>query len=245
MTIYVTGDTHGFRDIKKLNSRSFIKGKNLTKEDYVVICGDFGLLWTTDPKNQVYKEHKFWLEWLTNKQWTTLVVDGNHENMDMFAELEVVNKFGGAVGKYNDSIFHLRRGEIYDIDDKKILTMGGATSVDKEWRLRNEAKYGKTWWEGELWSRDQEDNCFNNLKNSNFKVDYVLSHTAPISVINDMFVSNWAFSQKIEDPVSKLFEFIYKNYKLEFKKWYFGHFHEDKTSGKFTCLFDSIKKLGE
>ena len=43
--IYVTGDIHLNIDIQKLNSKNFSAGKNLTKNDYVIICGDVGLTW--------------------------------------------------------------------------------------------------------------------------------------------------------------------------------------------------------
>lgn len=41
--IYVTGDTHANIDIEKLNTTKFPQQKNLTKDDYLIICGDFGL----------------------------------------------------------------------------------------------------------------------------------------------------------------------------------------------------------
>ena len=69
--IYITGDTHIPIDIKKLNTKNFSEQKTLTKEDYVIICGDFGGVW--NGKN----EEKYWLNWLKNKNFTTLFIDGN------------------------------------------------------------------------------------------------------------------------------------------------------------------------
>ena len=43
--IYVTGDTHANIDIEKLNTTKFPQQKTLTKDDYLIICGDFGF-WT-------------------------------------------------------------------------------------------------------------------------------------------------------------------------------------------------------
>lgn len=45
MAVFITGDTHCPIDIKKLNFKNFPQGKNLTKDDYVIICGDFGGVW--------------------------------------------------------------------------------------------------------------------------------------------------------------------------------------------------------
>ena len=56
--IFITGDTHGNIDIKKLNSRMFPEQKTLAKSDFVIIAGDFGLIW--DDSN----ECKYWIKWL-------------------------------------------------------------------------------------------------------------------------------------------------------------------------------------
>ena len=63
--IYVTGDTHGNIDIHKFNTTIFPEGKTLTKDDYVIVCGDFGLVWNNDA------EDKWWQKWLEKvcKKW--------------------------------------------------------------------------------------------------------------------------------------------------------------------------------
>jgi len=76
MKVFITGDTHIPHDIHKLNSRNFPKGKSLTKDDVVIVLGDFGLLWNNIPD----KEELWWTNWLNSQPWTTLFVDGNHEN---------------------------------------------------------------------------------------------------------------------------------------------------------------------
>ena len=75
--IYVTGDTHANIDIEKLNTTKFPQQKNLTKDDYLIICGDFGLCWDGS------RREMWWQDWLTAKNFTTLWIDGNHENFDM------------------------------------------------------------------------------------------------------------------------------------------------------------------
>lgn len=68
--IFITGDIHAYLDISKLDDDNFLEGKKLTKDDYVIICGDFGLVWNNSPL-----EYQ-WRDWLKNKPWTTLFVDG-------------------------------------------------------------------------------------------------------------------------------------------------------------------------
>lgn len=43
--IFVTGDTHGDFDINKLNKQNFAVQEQLTKDDYLIIVGDFGACW--------------------------------------------------------------------------------------------------------------------------------------------------------------------------------------------------------
>ena len=68
--IYAVGDTHGDIDLYKLNSKFFREGKKLTKNDYVIVCGDFGAIWDGG-KSDAYLQ-----KWYTSKPWTTLFVDG-------------------------------------------------------------------------------------------------------------------------------------------------------------------------
>ena len=111
--IYLTGDTHIPVDIQKLSAKRFPQQKEMTKKDYVIICGDFGGVW--DGSN----EEKYWIKWLKNKNFTTLFIDGNHENFDMLYSFPIVELCGGTAHKIDNGIYHLIRGEAYTIDGKK------------------------------------------------------------------------------------------------------------------------------
>ena len=56
MAIYITGDTHG--GFQRFGSRYFPQQKNMGREDYLIVTGDFGGLWDGGPKDQ------YWLDWL-------------------------------------------------------------------------------------------------------------------------------------------------------------------------------------
>ena len=128
--IHITGDIHGTISVnKRLNTRNFPQQKQLTKNDYVIIAGDFGLIWDGS------KEDQYWLKWLNKtKPFTTLFIDGNHENFDLLEEYPVEIWNGGKVHRINDSVIHLMRGQVFEIEGKKIFTFGGAASHDKEYR---------------------------------------------------------------------------------------------------------------
>ena len=123
--IYITGDCHS--DFTRFSTKKFPVQKDMTKNDYVIICGDFGGVW-----NYMYENtsEKYWLDWLNDKNFTTLFVDGNHENFTRLYEYPIKQWCGGKVHKIRDSVFHLMRGEIYNIDGKKFFTFGGASSHD-------------------------------------------------------------------------------------------------------------------
>ena len=80
--IYAVGDTHGDIDLYKLNSKFFREGKKLTKDDYVIICGDFGsgfpVIANCDFGGVWDKGEydKYIQNWYNERPWTTLFVDG-------------------------------------------------------------------------------------------------------------------------------------------------------------------------
>ena len=113
--IYVTGDTHGDW-VSRLSTDAFPEQKEMTKEDYVIVCGDFGI-WN-DTKQERYN-----LDWLEDKPFTTLFVDGNHENFDRLYAMPVSEWHGGKVHEIRPSVLHLMRGEIFEIEDKSFFVM--------------------------------------------------------------------------------------------------------------------------
>lgn len=76
--IYITGDTHGSFS-RRLNVKNFPEQKEMTKDDYVIICGDFGGVWDIGWES---KSEKHWLDWFEERNYTLLFIDGNHENFD-------------------------------------------------------------------------------------------------------------------------------------------------------------------
>ncbi|HDI3121652.1 metallophosphoesterase [Clostridium botulinum] len=228
--IYITGDTHFPNDIEKLNELNFPECKNLTKDDYVIICGDFGAIWNNS------KQELYWRELLQNKPWTTLFIDGNHENFDLLYKFPIEDKFGGKVHKINDSVYHLMRGQVFNINGLKFWTMGGATSTDKENRQEH-----ISWWKEEIPDSNEMREGLDNLEKHNNKVDYILTHTCSSSTLKDI-TEIFGFQPKPEEDLNKYFEIIEEN--VDFKHWYFGHFHEDiEIDEKHTLVFEKIYKL--
>lgn len=254
--IYITGDCHG--TFHKLKSREFPEQREMTKSDIVIICGDFGAVWDR-PESP---DDRYWLDWLNDKKFTTVFVDGNHENFDMLNnDFETVDFHGGKAHKIRDSIYHLMRGEIFEFEGLKFLAFGGASSHDisggilsrddfnseidykrtlKQWKKESRLfrENHVSWWAEELPSDDEYRNAEENLKKADYKVDYVISHCAPQSVVNSIYTYHKEESNRLTlyfDELSK---------RLTFKKWYFGHYHNDKQiDDKFILLYDKIERI--
>ena len=225
--IYITGDTHIPIDIKKLKE-NFYEEILLKKNDYLIICGDFGGVWA---ENDTEREEI--LLWLNQRRYTTLFIDGNHENFDLLNKYEVIEWNGGKIHRIKSSILHLMRGQVYNIDNKKIFTFGGGASADKLDRI-----IGESWWEEEIPSKKEMKIGLKNLKKNKYKIDYIITHVPPKS-IRENFYDN-----KDEEKFSKYLEKIKKN--CEYKMWYFGHIHKDiDIDDKHTLIFNNIININK
>jgi len=231
LSVWVTGDTHIPYDIKKLSSKMFPEGKGLKKDDYLIQLGDFGLLWSNKPDST----EKYWTKWLNEKPWTTLFIDGNHENHDRLNRLPEVEMFNGTVGKVSDSIYHLKRGQVYEICGKTFFTMGGALSIDKEHRT-----LGISWWREERPSHLEMDNAFENLDRYDNKVDFMISHTLPKSFMGEFKFPIWQ-GAKWHDYTCDFLEEIHQ--RIEYEKGYCGHWHRDVDVGKYKILYQTVEQI--
>lgn len=233
----VTGDVHGSYDIHKLSAHSFKYNDfdpPLTKEDYLVICGDFGLVWDWCGEN---KEERYWLDWLEEKPWTTLFVDGNHECFPRLNEFPVEQWNGGKIHRISDSIFHLMRGQVFNIDGTTLFVCGGANSHDTQYRTE-----GKSWWSQEIPSFCEREEALANLAANDWKVDYVITHDTPTDIAR-MILHGWEIYDR---PLNEYTDWLQEIAdKLEFKQWFFGHYHQDKEllDGKYQAMYYDIVML--
>lgn len=229
MGVYVTGDTHGTKYLAKILPKNLEKYE---KGDIIFITGDFGLIYRC--ANEELEEK--YLRVLNESGLVFCFIDGDRENYDRLAKYPVTQWNGGKVHKIKENIYHLLRGEIYTVDDKKILCLGGASTVFKERTIEH-----RTWWKEENISEADINNALYNLKLRNMKVDYILTHTCPLNA-GFMIQEDEIDALKLQDENCLKLEKIYEN--AEFKKWCFGHFHKDiELDDKFTCVFQSVIKI--
>ncbi len=231
--IYVTGDIHGGIDLRKLLDKRFRK---LTKDDYILICGDFGLVYNW--KRESGKEKK-WLKWFEKMPWTTIFVDGNHECFPRLYSYPEVDFHGGKAHQIRSNIFHLMRGYIFEIEGNTFFTMGGAQSHDRGPVVGDTKQVqGRFWWPEEIPSEEEMQFGRENLAKVGNHVDYVITHCLPTHE------QHWVRDDFKPDPITEYFEQLKKE--ITFTHWYCGHYHTDlDLGGNMTVLFNRVIELGE
>lgn len=224
--IYLTGDTHGTIEIGKLSRANLaVERVEPGEGDFVIILGDFGLVFAPDGQSA---EERWWLKWLDEKPWTTLFIDGNHENFARLNALPEEEWRGGRVHRVSESVLHLMRAQIFEIDGRSFFTMGGAASHDRQFR-----KEGRSWWPEELPSEEELARADAALDGCGRRVDYVLTHCAPTLVqgrINPTFLPDrlTEYLQHVRDTTA-------------FHRWYFGHYHVDREyDDGFIALYNCV-----
>ena len=233
--IFITGDTHGDEDFHKLNNKRFPIQKELSKDDYIIIAGDFGVIWNSTSSELLSRQDKYLLNWYNQKNYTTLWIDGNHENHCVLNQFPIEIWNGGKIHKISDSVIHLMRGQVYNINEKTFFTMGGADSVDKYLRVEN-----VSWWSEEMPSYEEYQEAMNNLEKVNFKVDYVITHCCGTQLLPRIYDTQHSRT----DELTQFLWHLEKDFGLQFKHWYFGHHHQDiEIDDKHTCLYNNIVEV--
>ena len=193
------------------------------------------------------------LNWLEERNFTTLFVDGNHENYDSLNTYSVSEWHGGKVHFIKPSVIHLMRGQIFNIEYRTFFTFGGARSHDikdgileiddpriKSWRKNPDKMYRinhVSWWEEEMPNEEEMAEGRENLELAGNKVDFIITHCAPSST---QAILSGGFYEP--DKLTKYLESIKCG--VDYKYWLFGHYHIDKSvTSKDICLFEQIVRI--
>lgn len=256
--IYITGDCHS--DFHRFSSDIFYEQKEMTKDDVVIIAGDFGGVWYNEENERTkihLKSENYWLDWLNNKPFTTVFVCGNHENFDKLYSYPIKEWHGGKVHEIRPNVLHLMRGEIFEIEDLKFFAFGGASShdikdgiiemdedgkwIEKARKMDREYKMFRinklSWWEQELPTTEEMQNGIYNLEKAGNRVDYIISHSPSASVI--ALLGHGLYKQ---DKLTEYLENVRAT--TEYKKMFSGHMHVDRQiNEKDILLFEQIIRI--
>ena len=196
------------------------------------------------------------LDWLDSQPFTTLFVSGNHENYDRLDAYPVEEWNGGKIQRIRPSIIHLMRGQVYLIDGKKIFSFGGASSQDirdgilelddplyKEKKMELDREYRSyrvnhlSWWERELPSAEEMEEGKTNLQEHNNEVDFMVTHCCAAST---QILINPTYGKP--DYLAKYFEELRQM--VKFKKWFFGHYHENRNiTAEEILIYEQIIRI--
>lgn len=250
--VYITGDCHA--NYSKFSMQNFPEQKEMTHDDFVIICGDFGI-WDDSARE------RWCLSWLDQKPFTTLFVDGNHENFDRLYsnEFETVDFHGGKAHRVRGNIYHLMRGYIFDLCGKTFFAFGGASSHDIQHGILDRADFesddafkrayadwyysGKmfrvnhvSWWKEEMPSDEEIQFGIGNLLARNNEVDFIVTHCCS-NYTQGLLSTDYGF-----DKLTTAFNAIEND--VRFKKWYFGHYHRDVAlDDKHILMYDDIVRI--
>lgn len=205
----IVGDIHG--EFRELVWNITQKG---LKDTAFIVAGDFGLgFYKRGYYDTVYLKIK---DRLSKNGNCILGVRGNHDNPEYFdpesEELFIDYPEFKALPDYTRLYW----------GDREILVIGGATSVDKTWRIKEESKSGnKLWWENERPLKD--------LSRINLKEDIIISHECPLCLgpvlVRDNMMDLDTYHNILEDR--KYFDKVIKESRPN--NYYFGHYHKSSS----------------
>ena len=220
----ITGDAHGSTDrftylFKKL-------GKEIMKHTAILILGDAGFDYYLNKTDRKKKQQ------LQETGAIYYLVRGNHEQRpELVDDIEMGwdNYVDNYVYFHPDflNIRYLIDGLTYNYDGYRCLVIGGAYSVDKEYRLSRGAPY--YWFEGEQLTPKERERISGIVDHDMLcgaGYDFIFSHTCPLKFVpTDLFLA-----QVNQDTVDKSMEVWLDEIeeKADYTCWCFGHYHENR-----------------
>ena len=245
--IYATGDLHG--NTLRFQPQYFPEQSDMTKDDYMIVCGDAGLVWhgnkSDDPQ----------LDRLKALPFTVLFLDGNHENFDVLNEYPVEEWHGGKVHRIRPHVIHLMRGQAFELQGRTFFTMGGAQShdiadgildmdspdfyerYDSLRRNRGQFRINHiSWWQEELPSDEEYAEARQTLERLDWKVDYIITHNAPTA--NQQKITADIKSDSLPDFQEEI------RCRSQYHHWLFGPYHANQIiDEKYVLLYEQMVRI--
>lgn len=226
--IYITGDIHG----DAMRIARFARNQKLKKSDVIIILGDVGANYYMDTRDEYTKQL------LSYCKPTILCIHGNHECRPEHIGSYKTKKWRGGIVWYEEqypNVLFAKDAEIFTIDEMRFFVIGGAYSVDKDYRISR----GWSWWSDEQPSDDIKKQAEAVLHEK--QVDVILSHTCPEKYIpTEMFlpfIDQSSVDRSTEIWLDKIEE------TTDYKLWYCGHYHTNKHIDKIHFLFDKFETI--
>ena len=226
---YYTGVMHG--DTNKI--LYYVSEYSLTSEDVIVILGDVGVNYFGNDNGDKKKKRT-----LNKSGVPILCIHGNHEmRPESIGSYKEISWHDGNVYVEEEfpNLLFAKDGEIYDLDGKKAIAIGGAYSVDKFYRLSK----GMKWFADEQPSEEIKMRVIDKLDTVNWNVDIVLTHTCPAKYIPTETFLPMIDQSTVDNSTEHWLDVIED--KLTYQKWYCGHWHIDKKIDKIRFIMDDLE----
>lgn len=229
-SIYITGDIHG--SINRILETVGVY--HTTRNDLLIILGDVGFNYYLDSRDADFKQR------VAELPITLLCIHGNHEerpeNISTYQQIDFCGDTAYYEPEYPNLIF-AKDGSIYKLNGAKALILGGAYSVDKYYRLMK----GWNWFESEQITDKHKAEIEQILDKAGWSVDYVLSHTCPYDTRPTHLFLRGIDQSLVDSSMEVWFQKIAD--RLDFKHWYFGHYHDNWDNKKYSMLYGDIEKF--
>lgn len=229
--IYITGDIHGdFR-----NLAAFCEKHKVTADDIIIILGDVGANFYLHGRDRSTKKKALRIP------ATLFCIHGNHEaRPQSLPELYHEDTFCGGTVFVEDTFPNLifaKDGEVYNFNGFSTLVIGGAYSIDAEWRR----EIGAPWFADEQPDEATKRHIEEVLVSRGWKVDIVLSHTCPIKYEPTEAFFEGIDQSKVDKSTEQWLGALED--KLTYQRWYCGHWHINKHINRMDFLFGKVEKF--
>lgn len=213
--ICVMGDTHG--DYTRFSHK---KIKRLKKNDFLIICGDFGFVWDGS------KQETAALKKIGSKPFTTLFITGGHDNSELLSNYEKESFLGGMARHICGRLYMPESGGIFDIDGHKAFFFGGGQSPDID-EMEDRKIY--------MPAEDELEQGRELIRQNGGKVDYIFTHEPPGEIAEFLNINTGTAG--LTNYLNVFFDKIRNE--TEFKMWFFGKLHKNKLiPPRYAAVFD-------
>ena len=227
--IYITGDKHA--NFEEVLNFCYVNKTSL--DDTLIVLGDAGINYYANENDYILKNS------LLQYPITFFCIHGNHEERPENIKTYKKKKFHDGIVYYEEdypNILFAKDGEIYNINGKSILVIGGAYSVDKEYRLLK----GWSWFKDEQPNKEIVKYIEKQITKQRY-FDIVLTHTCPIKTEPRHMFLPFIDQSKVDKTTELLLQRIADW--ITFDNWYFGHFHGHWDNGKYHMLFEDYVEV--
>ena len=226
--IYITGDTH--RDFSRIIQ--FCKEHNTTQDDIMVVLGDNGINYYGNDIDTWFKQS------LSQLPITLFLIKGNHDlRPEKLPQYQSTTFCGGQAYVETEfpNLIFAKDGEVYDLNGKSALVIGGAYSIDKDYRLVN----GLRWFPDEQPTPEIKASveC---LVTHRKHFDFILTHTCPLSFVLDNAIVDRLYPDS-DTSTEEWMDWVREQ--ITYGRWYCGHWHRDKDCGNVRFMYYDIEPL--